>query len=180
LKMKSETRFDPRILAEVVSFVALATVLFNIKLYQFPNGGEITLGCMVPIFVLSLRRGALIGTYAGVVFGFVVMVFEPFLVSPVQVLLDYPIAFGALGLAGLFRKWRTIGPIIGVAVGIFGRFIAHFLSGVFFWSMNAGSLNPVIYSIIYNGAYLLPELGISLAIIAALLLSARSIFTYDL
>jgi thiamine transporter len=167
-KATPSARFGTKTIAEMVAFIALATILHNLKIYQLPNGGAITLGGMVPVLWLSLRRGAVVGTYAGVVFGLVVMVFEPVLVSPLQVLLDYPIAFGALGLAGLFRKWGTIGSIIGVGVGILGRFIAHFLSGVFFFWMYAGSLDPVTYSIIYNGSYLLPELVISVILIFAL------------
>ena len=167
-KTASVTRFDTKTIAEMVAFISLATVLYNLKLYQLPNGGAITLGGMVPIFWLSLRRGPVVGTYAGIVFGLVVMVFEPVLVSPVQVLLDYPIAFGALGVAGLFRKWGTIGSVVGVAFGVLGRFIAHFLSGVFFFYMYAGSLDPITYSIVYNGSYLLPDLIISVVLIFAL------------
>jgi len=77
------------------------------------------------------------------------------------VLLDYPIAFGLLGLAGFFQKR----PFIGVTVGIIGRFVAHFLSGIIFFAIYAGEMNPVIYSAVYNGGYLLVELVISIYVI---------------
>jgi len=144
----------------------LSAALNSIKLYQLPYGGSVTLAGMVPILWLSLRRGPIIGTYAGVVLGLVVMTIEPYLYQPAQVLLDYPLAFGALGLAGFFRKR----PVLGVGVGMLGRFISHFLSGVFFFYMYAKDwgMDPVTYSIAYNGSYLLPEFIVSAVIIYAL------------
>ncbi len=166
--MDSTSRVLPntKILAEAIVLVALSAVLNTIKLYQLPYGGSITLAGMVPLLWLSLRRGAVVGTYAGVVLGLVVMVIEPYLVNPIQVLLDYPIAFGALGVAGLFRKR----PVAGVSMSLLGRFIAHFISGVAFFYMYAEywGLDPITYSIAYNGSYLLPEFIVSAFIIYAL------------
>ncbi len=70
--------------------------------------------------------------------GVVVLIEEPIVVHPVQLLLDYPIAFGALGLAGLFRRQ----PLVGVGIGLVGRFAAHFVSGVVFFASYAGDLDP--------------------------------------
>jgi thiamine transporter len=72
--------------------------------------------------------------------------------------LDYPLAFGALGLAGLFRRY----PLVGVAAALVARFISHFLSGVlFFWMYAPEGMSPIVYSAIYNGSYILPEMVIS-------------------
>jgi thiamine transporter len=162
----SKTAFPTNIFAEAIVFIALSAALNSIKLYQLPYGGSVTLAGMVPVLWFSLRRGAIVGTYAGLVLGLVVLVIEPFLYSPVQVLLDYPIAFGALGLAGLFQRR----PVIGVGVGMLGRFVSHFLSGLFFFYMYAADwgLDPVSYSVAYNGSYLLPEFIISAVMIYAL------------
>jgi len=167
---------NTRIFAEAIVFVALSAVLNAIKLYQLPYGGSITLAGMVPILWLSLRRGPIIGTYAGIVLGLVVMVIEPYLINPVQVLLDYPLAFGALGLAGFFRKR----PVIGVGVGMFGRFMAHFVSGIVFFYMYAEywNMDPITYSIAYNGSYLLPEFIVSALIIY--ILSKRNLLNLKL
>jgi len=87
---------------------------------------------------------------------------NPIYFTPLQVLLDYPIAFGALGLAGFFRNR----PFLGVNVGIWGRFIAHFVSGIIFFASYAPEgMHPAVYSAIYNGSYILPELAISVYII---------------
>lgn len=73
-------------------------------------------------------------------------------------LLDYQLAFGVLGIAGAFKKQ----PVLGAAVGITGRFILHFISGVVYWAPRyVPELNPYIYSAVYNGSYLLPELVMS-------------------
>jgi thiamine transporter len=171
-----ETKFPTKIFAETIVFIALSAALNSIKLYQLPYGGSITLAGMVPILWLSLRRGPVIGTYAGIVLGLVVMIIEPYLYNPVQILLDYPIAFGALGLAGLFKKH----PILGVGAGMLGRFISHFISGVFFFYMYAGywNMDPITYSIAYNGSYLLPEFIVSAVIIY--IISKKDILNFRL
>jgi thiamine transporter len=118
--------------------------------------------------------GPQFGVLAGVVFSFVVMLnpTDFYVVHPVQLLLDYPIAFGALGLVGFFRKHE----LTGVAVGIGGRFLAHFLSGLIFFAIYAPQVflglniggNAYSYSALHNGSFMLPELVISLLVITVL------------
>ena len=161
----SKRKFSTRIIAEMVMFVSLATVLSYIKIIRLPQGGSVTAASMVPILWLSLRRGPKVGLFAATVYGLVQFALEPFIFHPAQVLLDYPIAFGLLGLAGLFQKR----PFIGVGLGIIGRFVAHFFSGIiFFASYTPEGIHPAIYSAAYNGGYLLVELVISIYIISLL------------
>jgi len=165
-----------RVLAEAIVMVALSSILFMVKVFTFPQGGEITLGSMTPIILLSLRRGPKVGVFAGVVFGMIVLELEPFIYNvPWQVLLDYPLAFGALGLSGLVKygpgKWEGAStmksrsflvPMLGPVIGIGGRFICHFASGIIFFSSYAPvGENPALYSAVYNGAFLLPEFVIT-------------------
>jgi thiamine transporter len=87
----------------------------------------------------------------------------------VQVLFDYPLAFGALGLAGLFRP-TVRGAVIGTVVAVLARFACHFVSGVaFFASYAPEGWNPVVYSAAYNAAYLVPSLIIALVVVVVLL-----------
>jgi len=159
---ESKTTSSTKIIAEVVSFVALATALSYIKVFSLPQGGSVTAGSMVPILWLALRRGAKVGLIAATVYGLVQLAVEPFIYHPAQVLLDYPIAFGMLGLAGFFQNR----PFVGVNVGIWGRLLAHFISGViFFGSYAPEGMSPVVYSAFYNGSYILPELAISIYIV---------------
>ncbi len=154
----SESRFDTKVIAEVSIIVALSLVLNFIKIFQMPQGGSITLGSMVPVLILSFRRGPKVGVFAGVIFGFVQMMLDGWFYSPVGMFLDYPLAFGALGLAGIFKKI----PLVGVAASMVARFLSHFLSGVVFFGMYAPEgMSPVVYSAVYNGSYMLPELVIS-------------------
>jgi thiamine transporter len=80
-----------------------------------------------------------------------------------QVFLDYPLAFGCLGLAGFFQKrWM----LLGVVVAVTGRFIMHLISGALFFASYAPvGMNPWVYSAIYNGSYMLPELVITLFVV---------------
>jgi thiamine transporter len=158
-KCKNPDSFrNPKVLAETAIFVALATALSLIVVYTLPQGGSITAGSMVPILWLALRRGSKVGVVAGVLYGFIQLALLPYVIDPIQLLLDYPLAFGVLGLAGLFQKY----PFAGAAAGISGRFVMHFIAGVVYWApIEAPTLNPFIYSAVYNGSYLVPELVIS-------------------
>ena len=160
-----------RILAEMAVFIALANVLYLIsKFYlpflHLPYGGSITVASMVPLFWFALRRGLRWGVEAGVVYGLVHMAIFSEIYHPIQILLDYPLAFGALGLAGAFQKH----PVVGVGVGMLGRFVCHFVSGVVFFGQYAWEgWNVIAYSAAYNATYLVPEFVISAVIIASLL-----------
>jgi thiamine transporter len=159
-----------KLLAEVAVMVALAGALYAIKIFTLPQGGSITLASMVPIFLLALRRGPKWGIAAGVVFGLVAMVEDVYtgaevIVYPAQVILDYPLAFGLLGLAGFFRKT----PLLGIGLGVVARFCSHFVSGIlFFASFAPAGMSPYEYSAIYNGSFLIPELVITVAIMIGL------------
>ena len=159
---ESKVTFSTKIIAEIVVFVSLATVLSYIKIFSLPQGGSITAASMVPIIWLALRRGPKVGLFAAAVYGLVQLVIGPYIFHPAQVLLDYPIAFGMLGLAGFFQKR----PFLGVNVGIIGRFLAHFFSGIIFFADYAPEgIHPAIYSAVYNGGYLLVELVISIYVV---------------
>ena len=157
---KYQTSFrNPKVLAEIAIFTALATALSTIVIYIMPQGGSITLASMVPILWLALRRGPKVGLVTAVIYGLIQFMLLPYAINPIQVLLDYPLAFGVLGLAGFFPKY----PIVGAAVGVSLRFVMSFISGVIYWApIYAPTLDPYVYSAAYNGSYMLPELGITL------------------
>jgi thiamine transporter len=161
----SKVSSNVKVLAEGTVIIALTVILKNfLPHYSLPQGGSVSVAGMVPIIWFALRRGLRAGVEAGAVYGLVDMALGGMsnIYDPVQAIIDFPLAFGALGLAGLFRKY----PLIGVAVAIFGRFLAHFISGMwFFWMYAPEGMNPVVYSAIYNGGYLLVEFVVSAIII---------------
>ena len=155
-------RLPLRAVAEAGMLIALATVLSFIKIYTLPQGGSVTAASMVPILLFAVRWGPGPGILAGAAYGLVQLWVEPFILHPAQVVLDYPLAFGLLGLAGLFPAR----PALGVMTGMIGRFLSHWFSGFIFFAAFAGDQHPMLYSAIYNGSYLLPELAISALLVA--------------
>ncbi|MDR0797215.1 MAG: energy-coupled thiamine transporter ThiT [Nitrososphaerota archaeon] len=165
---------SPKILAEVAIFIALATALSMIPGWHLPQGGSVTYASMVPLLWLALRRGPKVGIFAGVVYGFVQLAILSQVYYPTQVLLDYPLAFGCIGLAGFFKNHTITGAI----VAIIGRFTRHLISGaIFFASYAPSGMNPWVYSCIYNGSFMVFELLISCAVLA-LLQKNRVLKTY--
>jgi thiamine transporter len=159
---------DTRVLAEAALAVALAFVLGLIKVFQMPFGGSISLE-MVPLLLLALRQGPWVGIVAGATYGLLDLAIEPVALHPVQVVFDYPLAFGVLGLAGFFQP-TVRGAILGTVVAVLARFLCHFISGVvFFASYAPEGWNPYLYSAAYNAAYLVPSLVIALIAVVALL-----------
>lgn len=166
--------------------IAMSTVLSLIKLYQMPQGGSVTPASMLPILLYALCFGPGWGLAVGVGHGLVQLAVEPVWITPLQVLLDYVAAFGLLGLAGFFahsRAQRLAQPSVikrlgalpfwrvalASLVGIAGRLAAAFAAGVSFYTayVPAGQ-SPALYSLVYNGSYLLPELAITIAILLAM------------
>jgi len=156
-----------RRVAETGLAIALAVVLHTVLVYQAPFGGRITAGSMVPIFLVALRWGPRWGFLAGAASSVLIFFFiEHFYAHPVQWLLDYPVAWGAIGVAGAFRR----APILGIVIGGTLRLAFHFLAGVVYWAANTPQgWHPWVYSAAYNGGYMLPEIAISVVLTLLLL-----------
>lgn len=171
--MKKE--WNVKMLTEGGMMIALATVLSYLKLFKSPMGGAVTAGSMIPIILFAIRWGIIPGLAIGSTYGVLQFILEPYFYHPIQFILDYPLGFGLLGLAGIGYYIKDKDPIKGyiniflaVFIGILGRMISHVLSGVIFFYEYAGDKNPWVYSIQYNAYYLIPELIISCVIITIL------------
>ncbi|MEG6567441.1 energy-coupled thiamine transporter ThiT [Thermoanaerobacterium saccharolyticum] len=146
--LRNSVKFNAKMLVYGGLSIAISFVLSYIRFYHWPQGGSITPASMLPLFVFAYYYGAGPGILVGMAYGMLQLIQDPFVVHWIQLLLDYPLAFGALGLAGFFKKNLSI----GVLVGGFGRFFSHFLSGVFFFASYAPKgMNPVVYSLLVNG-----------------------------
>lgn len=158
-------------LVEGSMMIGLAIVLGEfVKLFEMPMGGSVTAGSMVPLFLFAYRWGGKQGIFAGIVYSILDMIIGGlYSVNPISILFDYPVAFGILGIAGFFRK-TPAGLIGGIFLGIFGRMISHTISGVLvFASYAPKGQSPLLYSILYNGTYLLPEFIITVVLTSLLL-----------
>ena len=151
------------LIVEAGLVTALAVVLNAVTLVQMPQGGSVSL-VMLPIFVFALLRGIGPGVAAGAAYGVIDAILKPFVVHPAQFVLDYPLAFSAVGLAGLFAsrfaqsagagrfpRAVTNAVIPGILLGSFARYAVHVASGVIYFSEYAPEGTPVIwYSLAYN------------------------------
>ena len=147
--------------------VALAFMLNQVALFRMPQGGSITPASMLFIVLAGYWLGPVYGVIAGVAKGLLDTITGAVVLHPIQYLLDYPMAFGMLGLAGLFRK-MNFGLQIGYVVGVLGRLLMVFISGVVFWSniADVGFASAAAFSIIYNMTYIVPEMVVTLVIIS--------------
>ncbi len=186
VKPRNTSRETLLFLASGGMAVALSLVLSFIKLFDMPQGGSITPASMLPIIFIALAFGPLRGIGAGAVFGLIQFFFAGYALHWASILLDYPLAFAMLGLAGLLAAplrqrlqeknilrrlglvslWRVMFAVI---IGVFGRFLCSFASGILVYgSFAPAGQNVALYSLIYNGTYLLPETVIMLIILVPL------------
>ena len=152
-----------RIMVEISLMVGAATLLSFLRLFRMPYGGSVTFE-MLPILVLAFRWGGKIGILGGAIHGLLGLLFGPSFVHPIQILLDYPVPYAAVGLAGagVLRNNR----ILGTVVGSLARYIVHVTAGAVFWGHYApAGTSAVAYSLIYNAYYLVPEMILMLVLI---------------
>ena len=164
-----------RILTECALGVALAVLCSFIKVWEMPQGGSIAL-TMVPLFIIAYRRGAGAGILSGAIYGCLSLMFAGVVYHPLSILLDYVLAYGIIGIAGLFKK-NLSGIILGTTIGVAGRFICSLVSGaVLFGSYAPEGQNPWMYSLIYQATYLIPELIICLVVLIFMNYKAKRVF----
>ena len=168
-----------RMLTEAGVCIALALGLSFIKIpvgVSFGGfGGSINL-VMIPLVVFALKWGAGWGVLAGLVYGTIkYFIGSGLVVSWVSIIFDYSVAYAAVGLAGLMSGSKSAGRPVGALIGCIARFIIHFISGVTVYAqwmpeefMNMPMTTPVIYSLLYNGTYMLPNTILCVLLIALL------------
>jgi thiamine transporter len=158
-----------KMLVEGGVMLALAYVLSLIVVFQMPSGGSITAVSMLPILIFAVRYGTGPGLFVAIVYGAIQFILGPkWSFHPVSILLDYVVGFGFLGLAGLFGNTFSKATA-GILFSIFMRFTASVISGVVvFASYAPAGQNPMVYSMIYNASYLIPEAVLTLVVFSLL------------
>ena len=169
-----------RRIVETALMLALSTILAELAVVKFPFGGSVTIFSQVPMVVISYRYGVKWGIFSGLAMGVIQTLFglgnfawvSGIVAYLILLLADYIIAFGALGLGGMFKriiKNQALSLALGGAVVSVIRFICHFVSGVTIWGDYTNGAKEVwLYSLEYNGGYMLPELIITVIGCAAL------------
>lgn len=190
--METKTLQSKQILALTQSaiFIALATVLSFLPVYKMPMGGSVTLASMLPILFIGVKFGykwgissagiyAAIQLFQALVEGNVFIYCNGAGIVILCVLFDYIVPFGILGLSAFARPKNGKGLSIikttitfGVLVAI--RFVCHYITGVAIWGQWAPEgMGKFLYSLLYNGQYMLPELIITLVIGVFLMSSSQ-------
>ena len=163
-----------RMLVEGAIMVAAAQILSYIKLWRMPWGGSITLS-MLPIVLYAVRWGVKPGLLAGFILGTLQFSLDGgFAIGWQSILGDYLVAFTALGLAGLVSGKKG-GILTGTLIGGFARFLVHYVVGATVWAeympeefFGMTMHSPWFYSLLYNLAYMLPNIVITLVVFALL------------
>lgn len=154
--------------------LATSFALSYVKFFELPQGGSVTLASVLPIMLYSYIFGAKNGLICGLLYGMLQFMQSPVLYQPMQFFLDYPLAFGCIGLCGFLKgRINDIAPLefaIGAVVSGVLRFASHVISGVFVFYTYAGDANPWIYSLTYN-SFVFVDIAIVIAVGIALLLS---------
>ncbi len=146
--------------------LALGTLLSEIKIIDFPWGGSATLLSMLVICLPGYLFGLGAGLMTGVAYGVLQILVDPYILFPLQLVMDYLLAFGALGLSGLFASSKN-GLVKGYLAGILGRYVFVVLSGCIFFAEYAWEGWPVVpYSLVYNGIYIFAEAAITLVLLS--------------
>ena len=160
------SKFTKRLCFSAVA-IALAMVTSYLKVFEAPMGGSVTLFSMLFICCIGYWYGLKTGLMAGVAYGLLQLIIDPYVISIPQMLTDYPLAFGALGLSGLFCN-KKHGLIKGYFVGVLGRYFFAFLSGLIFFAEYAegSGMSAPVYSLAYNGAYLGCEAIMTIIVLA--------------
>ena len=157
-----QRKWNVRMMANGSLCIALSFVLSYVRLYKLPQGGSITLASMLPLFMFSYAYGVGPGMLTGMAYGILQFIQDAYFVHPIELILDYPLAFAMLGLCGLAPRFsERYGMIPGITLGVLGRFLCAFISGIVFFGMYAPEGQHVmVYSAVYNGLYLIPEAAI--------------------
>ncbi|MDD4120836.1 MAG: energy-coupled thiamine transporter ThiT [Clostridia bacterium] len=176
---KTEKNANNKAIVYASICIAMSFALSYVRFIELPQGGSVTFASLLPLMIYAYIFGIRKGVLAGVIYGLLQFVQAPWFYHPVQFLLDYPIAFSAIGLTGLFgetrlfEKKRILQFSLGAIVAVLFRYLSHVVSGIFvFGSGDPDNYNAVAWSFLYN-AFSLADMAISL-VIGGLLFSSRT------
>lgn len=186
---KNKQPFDSKAIAFAAICVALSFALSYVRILKMPMGGSITLASTLPIMLFSFMYGSRKGILAGLIYGALQAIQDPWILHPAQFLLDYGVAFAGIGLAGcikdfgLFKNNVRAQFSLGALIAGAFRFVSHFFSGAFAFGSYGASYaeeygiaalsNPYVYSLVYQTMYVIPDLLIVI-VVGVILFSSKN------
>ncbi len=189
-----ENSHKVRMMVEGGLCIALAIALSFIKIPIGAGfggfGGSIDF-VMVPLLFFAIKWGPRWGCLAGLVFGTVkYFLGSGFVIHWISILFDYSLAYAAVGLAGVIgifmKRSSPAANGIGAFLGCFGRFIIHYISGITVYAqympeefMNFKMTTPSIYSLLYNGTYMIPNTIIAIVIMVIIAKPLKKLYEID-
>lgn len=170
---RKQQKWSAKMIASGALAIALSFVLSCIRLYRMPTGGSVTLGSMLPLMLFSVSYGMGPGLLAGLAYGLLQYLQGGWWLNVWQFILDYLLAFAALGLAGIAKDKGDKWMYLSIPIAALGRAVCAILAGLMWVAGSApedlviGSTqfsSPLLYSVVYNGAYLIPDTLICLVL----------------
>ncbi len=159
--------------------IALAYALSYVKFFRMPQGGSVTFASMLPLLIYSCMFGTRRGTIVALIYGTLQAMQDPWIIHPMQFMLDYTLAYGVLGVSGLlmekgvFKNKKIFAFLTGGIIAVVLRYVCHVCSGVFAFAdlTEQGSYTgALVYSLTYNSTVLV-DMVIALAAGSVLFLS---------
>ncbi len=165
---------DTRAIVYGAIAIAMSFALSYIRLFKLPQGGSLTLASLLPLMIYCCMFGTRRGTIACLIYGVLQAIQDPWIIHPMQFLLDYPLAFGMVGISGIFIEKKVfkiksrvdvnnvLGFACGAVIAITGRYICHVLSGIFAFASYSTMTSALAYSLSYN-SFAFVDLAIAMA-----------------
>ena len=181
---KDRKGFDSRTISYAAVCIAMSFALSYLAPIHLPYGGSVTIASLLPLMIYSYMFGVRKGVFAGAIYGLLQVIQDPWILHPAQLLLDYPIAFAGIGLAGMFRgvekfrKMPQVSFLLGALVGSVIRYLAHLFAGVFAFGQFAadyGFDSDWLYSLTYN-SFVFADIAIAI-VVGIFVFSSKSFMT---
>ncbi len=174
---------DTRAIVYGAISIALSFALSYARLFKLPQGGSITFASLLPLMIYCCMFGTRRGLIVCTLYGAMQALQDPTILHPMQFLLDYPLAFGLIGVSGIFmekgvfKNHKIVAFLLGGVVAVVLRYACHVCSGVFAfadWADLEKYSSAAAYSLAYN-SFAFADMAISL--VAGSFLFASKSFT---
>ena len=154
-------KWNASMIAKAAVCIALSFLLSTIRLFRMSMGGSVTPVSLLPLILFSMAFGAKEGVLVGCAAGLLQLFVDPYVIHPIQLLVDYPMSYAAIALccvAKVLPLPKVLRLPVGVILGYMGKFLMAVLSGVIFFADSAGDQGALLYSLAYNISYIGPEM----------------------